>query len=61
MKEMGVGAHPRDPMAKGWSLSKIRARLARKTLEQVNLERGPPMVLERVVRRCEERWAKKKG
>ena len=42
MEGMGVGAHSRALMAKAWSLSKIRARLANKTSEQVNLERGLP-------------------
>ena len=57
-------------MAKAWSLSKIRARLATKTSQQANLERGLPQgavespiifakVLECVCRRCEERWTKK--
>ena len=70
MEEMGVGNHSRALIAKAWSLSKVRARLANKTSEPVNLERGLPqgapespiifaMILERVVRRCEEKWAVK--
>ena len=42
IKEMGVGAHSRALMAKARSLSKIRARLANKTSEHVNPERGLP-------------------
>ena len=67
---MGVGDHSRVLIAKAWSLSKVRARLATKTSEPVNLERGLPqgapespiifaMILECVVRRCEEKWAVK--
>ena len=70
MEEMGVGAHSRALMAKAWSLSRVRARLAAKTSEPVSLERGLPqgapespiilaMILECVVRRCEEKWAAK--
>ena len=70
MEEMGVGDHSRALIAKAWSLSKVRARLATKTSEPVNLERGLPqgapespiifaMILECVVRRCEEKWAVK--
>ena len=39
---MGVGNHSRALIAKAWSLSKVRARLANKTSEPVNLERGLP-------------------
>ena len=42
MEEMGVGAHSRALMAKAWSLSRVRARLAAKTSEPVSLERGLP-------------------
>ena len=41
MEAMGVGAHSRALMARTWSLSKVRARLAAKTCEPVNLERTP--------------------
>ena len=70
MEEMGVGNHSRALIAKAWSVSKTRARLANKTSEPVNLERGLPqgapespiifaMILKCVVRRCEEKWAVK--
>ena len=70
MEEMGVGVHSRALIAKAWSLSKVRARLANTTSEPVSLERGLPqgapespiifaMILECVVRRCEKKWAAK--
>ena len=59
MEEMGVGNHSRALIAKAWSLSKVRARLAKKTSQPV--PQGAPespiifaMILECVVRRCEK-------
>ena len=70
MRLQGVPEHAMALIAKVWSLSSIRAKLGTELSDAVPLQRGLPqgapespliftMVVEMVVRRCEEQWQKR--